>query len=78
MNATISQNEIAVTHTVCGDREFLSFPIPNGWDDVKPMVKKVLRYDGKTFTFSCWNSDNNTCHFVHIPGVTKVATVCKK
>ena len=64
MNATISENEISVTHTIRPDvgREFLKFSI-NGWDDVKKISKKVLNYDGRKFIFSCWNSDDMYCVF---------------
>jgi hypothetical protein len=65
MNATIVKDEIAVTHSVRNDvqREFLTFDVPNGWDDVKKISKKVLEYDGRKFTFSGWNSDTNKCFF---------------
>lgn len=58
MNATISPTEFAVKHAVRPDvqREFISFDI-SGWDEVKKLTKKVLLYDGRKFTFSCWNSD---------------------
>lgn len=65
MNATISPNEIPVTHSIRKDvnREFLTLDVPNGWDDVKKISKKVLTYDGRKFTFSGWNSDTNKCFF---------------
>ncbi len=61
--ARFSPNEIKVEHTVHADREFLRFDVPDGWDDVKKVCEKVLRYDGRAFTFSCWNSDSNYCVF---------------
>jgi hypothetical protein len=79
MTATIIPNEIEVIHTVCGDREFLCFGVPNGWDDVKGVCKKVLEFEGRKFVFSCWNSDRLTCHFVRLlDGSTKTATIKKK
>lgn len=78
MTATISPNEISVQHCVREDvgREFLTFDIPNGWDDVKRICKKVLTYDGRKFVFSCWNSDTMKCHFYRmLDGSTKVARV---
>lgn len=65
MNATLVQNEIPVRHTIREDvnREFLTFSVPNGWDDVKPLANKVLQFDGKKFVFSGWNSDRNECCF---------------
>jgi len=65
MKATIVPNEIEVRHSVRPDvgREFLTFDVPNGWDDVKKICKKVLLFDGRKFTFSGWNSDGNYCCF---------------
>ena len=65
MKATIAEKEIAVQYSIRLDvgREFLAFDIPNGWDDVKKMTHKVLVYEGKKFTFSGWNSDDNKCYF---------------
>jgi len=79
-NATISPNEIAVTHSVRPDvdREFLTIDIPNGWDDVKKISKKVLIYDDRKFTFCSWNSDTMKCHFSRMldgssPRVARIA-----
>ena len=78
MTATVSPNEISVQHSVRSDvgREFLKFDVPNGWDDVKKICKKVLTFDGRKFVFSCWNSDYNYCVFYRmLDGSTKVAKV---
>ena len=66
MKATVSQNEIAVVYSNRAEinREFLTIDVPNGWDDVAKLTKKVLRYDGKTFVFTGWNSDDLKCYFV--------------
>lgn len=80
MNATISPNEIPVTHSVRPDvgREFISFPI-SGWDDVKKVARKVLIYDGRKFVFSCWNSDRMDCVFYRpLNGEVKVAKIACK
>ena len=65
MKATIAKNEIEVRYSIRPEvgREFITFDIPNGWDDVKKISKKVLVYDNKKFVFSCWNSDHNYCVF---------------
>ena len=65
MKATIADNEIPVQHTIRPDvdKEFLTLNVPEGWDDVKKMTNKVLVYEGKRFTFSGWNSDDNKCYF---------------
>lgn len=65
MKATVSPEEFEVRHTVRQDvgKEFITFDVPNGWDDVKKVCKKVLLFDGRKFTFSCWNSDSLYCCF---------------
>lgn len=80
MNATIS-DEIPVRYYLRQDvgLEFLEFDIPNGWNDVKKVSKKVLVYDGKKFTFSCWNSDKMVCYFSKpINGEVQTAKICKR
>ena len=64
-SAQIVEGEIAVFHSVRVDvgREFLSWEI-SGWDEVKKYTKKVLLFDGRKFTFSCWNSDRMEIVFV--------------
>ena len=63
--ATFIGNEISVRHSVRPDvrREFLAFSIDNGWDDVKKVHKKVLKFQDRKFVFSGWNSDTNECIF---------------
>jgi hypothetical protein len=76
MKATFAQNEIEVRYSVRPDvgKEFISFDIPNGWDDVKKISKKILIYENKRFSFSCWNSDFNYCVFARpIDGELKIA-----
>lgn len=57
-------NDIAVRHSVRPDvgREFLEFSV-EGWDEVKKLTKKVLKFEGRDFVFSGWNSDSNLCYF---------------
>ena len=68
--ATAAKNEIAVRHCTRPEinREFLTINCPEGWDDVKKITKKVLRYDGRNFTFSGWNSDRNEAFFFRLIG----------
>lgn len=65
MKATIVPNEIAVVHSHRPDigREFLMIQVPNGWNDVAKICRKVLSYSGRKFTFTGWNSDRNECYF---------------
>jgi hypothetical protein len=64
-SATIARNEIPVRHSVRPDvnREFIVLDVPNGWDDVAKICKKVLLFDGRKFAFTGWNSDRNECYF---------------
>jgi hypothetical protein len=79
LNASIAQNEISVEHSICGDREFLKFSVPNGWDDVKQFTGKVLEFDGRKFIFSCWNSDSLYCVFYRMrDGSTITAKIAKR
>ena len=72
--ATISNNEVAVVYSNRPEinREFLTIDVPNGWDDVAKLTKKVLTYDGKKFVFTGWNSDDLKCYFVRS---NEVATI---
>lgn len=67
-SASVLTNEIPVEHTICDGREFLKFSVPNGWDDVKKVCRKVLLFQDRKFRYSCWNSDHNYCVFVHVLG----------
>ena len=64
MNAIVSSS-IEVRHSIRPDvqREFLAISVPDGWDDVKKISRKVLVFDGREFTFTGWNSDRNECFF---------------
>jgi len=78
MKATIAKNEVEVIHSIRPDvnREFLTIDVPNGWDDVKAICKKVLVYDGKRFTFTGWNSDTLKCYFAKpISSNLNIATI---
>lgn len=61
--AKVVPDAVPVFYSKCDNMEYLTFSVPNGWDDIKPMVNKVLRFEGKDFTFSGWNSDKNLCYF---------------
>jgi hypothetical protein len=72
--ATVSKNEISVVYSNRREinREYLTVDVPNGWDDVAKLTKKVLNYDGKKFVFTGWNSDTLKCYFVR---TNEVATI---
>ena len=64
VTATINPNEVSARHTYReGFGHYLNISVPNGWDDVKKLTKKVLRHDGRKYTFRGWNSDRNECFF---------------
>lgn len=65
MKAQISANQIPVTYSERPEvnRDYLTFSVPNGWEDVKKITNKVLVYDGRQFTFTGWHSDYNECYF---------------
>ena len=64
--AQVLVDEIPVIHTVRPEvqREYLTINVPNDWDDVKKICKKVLMFEGKRFTFTGWDSDRHVCMFV--------------
>lgn len=76
MQATIQNNLVEITHSsreiIQGiQTEFLTLDVPNGWDDVKKICKKILKYGEKNFAFSGWNSDRNVCFFRETQSVAK-------
>ena len=76
--ATVSPNEIAARHSFReGFGHYLTIDIPNGWDDVRKLTKKVLRHDGRAYTFTGWNSDRNECFF-RSTGTEVIAVIGKK
>lgn len=64
-NATVQEELIPVRHTIREDdgSHWLQIDIPNGWDDVKRLTKKVLTYQGRNYTYMSWNSDRLTASF---------------
>jgi hypothetical protein len=72
--ATIAKNEIAVEYRerASDGTKWLIINVPNGWDDVKKISRKVLVYNGLRFTFASWNSDNLVCNFKHNANIAKI------
>lgn len=64
MTATVT-NSLPVTHSVRPDvgREFLTIPLPDGWDSAKRLTDKVLLFEGREFAWTGWNSDRNEAFF---------------
>ena len=63
--ASLAAGEVAVEYSSRDGVEWLRFPV-SGWDEVQPLVKKVLKFHGNRFTFAGWNSDLNHCCFKRI------------
>lgn len=63
MNATILQNQIPVIPTERDGDKWLIIQVPNGWNDVKQLTKKVLEYNGEKYIWTGWNSDTNQAYF---------------
>ena len=61
--AAIAANLIPVRHSSLGGDHRLTIDVPNAWDDVKKLCKKVLTFEGRHYTFIGWNSDRNECFF---------------
>jgi hypothetical protein len=49
--------ELEITRAAeCDGVHFIETPV-SGWDDVKPHARKLLSFEGRTYGWSCWNSD---------------------
>lgn len=77
ITAQIAKNEVAARYARTEYGHYLTIDCPRGWDDVKTLVKKVLRWDGLAFTFTGWNSDRNECFF-RSTGVEVIAKISTK
>lgn len=61
MNASISNDLRSINlDAVSGTA---TVPVPSGWDDVKPLVGRVLLVDGVAYGFTGWNSDRLVAYF---------------
>lgn len=68
MKAAVRHDLIAVTPSYRpsigpNGSHFLTVEVPNGWDDVKKISKKILEFEGRFYTFTGWNSDSMKCYF---------------
>lgn len=62
--AEIQTNKISILSNCFVDNvSYIEISVPNGWDDVKKICKKVLRFSGRDHGFSAWNSDKNIAYF---------------
>lgn len=61
--ASVSSNEISVTHVNYQGHETIKVAVPNGWDDVQKLVTKALVYEGRKFVYTGWSSDHLEAYF---------------
>jgi hypothetical protein len=56
----LEHNHVAVQLTAGG---VLVVGVPDGWDDVKRLVEKVIDFNDTKYCYSGWNSDRNEAYF---------------
>jgi len=62
----ISVNKVTVTKPVSIEGDlYIEIQVPNGWDDVKKLVNKVVEVNQLDFSYTGWNSDKNIAYFKH-------------
>lgn len=54
------------------DGEALIVPCPAGWDDVSAICDRVLEFEGRTFTFTGWNSERSVAYFKPGTGFARI------
>ncbi len=62
----IAVNKVTVTKPVSIEGDlYIEVDVPNGWDDVKKLVNKVIEVNSLDFNYTGWNSDRNIACFKH-------------
>jgi hypothetical protein len=61
MPATLDNSLRAVEMSVC--KNVATLTVPFGWDDVKPLVGRVLVIEGVPYGYTGWNSDRMVAYF---------------
>ncbi len=78
ITAQISKDEVAAVYSYReGFGHYLTVSVPDGWQDVKKICKKILRHNGRAYTFTGWNSDTNKCYF-RSTGMEVIAKISSK
>jgi hypothetical protein len=73
MKASISEDLIPVRPNDRGGMgKWLTVDVPNGWDDVRKICKKILQFEGRNYAFRGWNSDRNEAFFRESTQIAKV------
>ena len=67
MNETrITTNKVTVTKPISIEGDlYIEVAVPNGWDDVKKLVNKVIEVNNIDFCYTGWNSDKCIAYFRH-------------
>ena len=64
--ARIATNKVTVTKPISIEGDlYIEVTVPNGWDDVKKLVNKVIEVNNIDFCYTGWNSDRNIACFKH-------------
>ena len=64
--ARIATNKVTVTKPISIDGQlYIEVAVPNGWNDVKKLVNKVIEVNNIDFCYTGWNSDRNIACFKH-------------
>ena len=64
--ARIATNKVTVTKPVAIDGQlYIEVAVPNGWDDVKKLVNKVIEVNNIDFCYTGWDSDKCIACFKH-------------
>lgn len=66
MEARINTDKIKISKPVAIEGQlWFHVDVPNGWDDVKKIMTKVIEVNNIDFTYTGWNSDKNIAYFTH-------------
>lgn len=62
----IALNKITVTKPISIEGQlYIEVEVPDGWNDVKKLVNKVIEVNDIDFCYTGWNSDRNVAYFKH-------------
>lgn len=59
----ICPDSIPVSVADCGRVYLATVPVPDGWDDVRKILSRVILHEGRRFVFTGWNSDRLEAYF---------------
>lgn len=66
MEGRINTDKIKISKPVAvGGELWFQIDVPNGYEDVKKIMNKVIEVNNYDFVYSAWNSDKNIAYFKH-------------